>query len=821
MASYYSELSNGQMSITGDVYGYFTLATQTKTCDYSNWGSLARTAAKAAGVDLAAYTNVVHAFPQQAACWWYGLANVPGRNSWINGQMSLYVTSHELGHNFGVDHAAALTCTKSGARVSYSGNCSADEYGDPYDVMGYTGQRHMSNWHRYQLGFLSTADVNTVITGAHGFYRVATAQVQGGVPRVLRIARTEGDYFYLEFRQPYGLFDNFSSTSSAVNGVMIRVAPNTAIVRSKLIDAVPATSTFTDATFAVGTTFHDPVNSIYVTVLSASSTGADVHIQAGPDLVPPSTPSNLAATTDGGGGISLSWSPPTDDVIVTGYDVFRDGVKVANVKGTLYFESGLPQGVTYRYSVRARDRSNAGASATVNVYLPDTTPPSTPVSLTATQTAPRTAYLAWQPASDNIGVIAYRVFRGTTELGTVTGTSFVDSSAPDGVVTRYKVRALDAAGNVGPAAIADLALSDTIAPTLTGTLGATVDSFSAVNLAWPAAYDNVAVTRYSVWRDGSWLADSSTASWRDPSVAPLRSYNYAVAALDAAGNQSATIATTVFVPDLTAPSAPAGMTAVLANARVARLTWKQAVDNVGVHHYVVARDGASLAETATLGPIDVPVAEGRSYLFEVRAVDAAGNVGAAAGVSLVVPDVTAPSAVPWFVATALSSTSVAVSWTGASDNVGVATYRVARNGIIVASLAADARSYTDTSLASDRSYTYSVSAVDAAGNSGPATSAAVTLSSVDTFAPTAPTNLRGESLGRRKVSLTWDASTDDRAGTIKYRVFRGKRRIATVKTTDYVDRPSEVGTYTYRVKAVDAAGNVSLFSSSFSIRAVR
>src|SRR5919112_6647927 len=101
--------------------------------------------------------------------------------------MSLYVASHELGHNFGVDHAAALTCTRSGSRVSYSSNCSADEYGDPFDVMGYNGQRHMSNWHRLQLGLLGSGDVQTVAT--HGAYRIAPAEASGGSPRVLRVPR--------------------------------------------------------------------------------------------------------------------------------------------------------------------------------------------------------------------------------------------------------------------------------------------------------------------------------------------------------------------------------------------------------------------------------------------------------------------------------------------------------------------------------------------------------------------------------------------------------------------------------------------------------
>ncbi len=142
------------MAISGDVYGYFTLNVSTSNCDYGAWMTAGKSAATAAGVPLANYTNYMLAFPRQSACGWSGMANVGGRNSWINGGMTTFVTSHELGHNFGIHHASSLSCTSGGVRVSFSSNCTASEYGDPYDVMG-NGTRHTSNWHRRQVGFLA------------------------------------------------------------------------------------------------------------------------------------------------------------------------------------------------------------------------------------------------------------------------------------------------------------------------------------------------------------------------------------------------------------------------------------------------------------------------------------------------------------------------------------------------------------------------------------------------------------------------------------------------------------------------------------------
>ena len=70
------------------------------------------------------------------ACGWAGLAEMPGRQFWLNGDVSTRVFAHELGHNMGVHHAGSLTCTAGGVAVQMSSDCSFDEYGDPFDVMG-------------------------------------------------------------------------------------------------------------------------------------------------------------------------------------------------------------------------------------------------------------------------------------------------------------------------------------------------------------------------------------------------------------------------------------------------------------------------------------------------------------------------------------------------------------------------------------------------------------------------------------------------------------------------------------------------------------
>jgi hypothetical protein len=91
------------------------------------------------------------------------------------------------------------------------------------------------------------------------------------------------------------------------------------------------------------------------------------------DTTPPSIPAGVAASANGPSSVSVSWSASTDAVGVTGYDVFRDGSKVATVAGTSFTDTGVQPSTAYSYTVDAFDAahntSQPSAAATV------TTPP--------------------------------------------------------------------------------------------------------------------------------------------------------------------------------------------------------------------------------------------------------------------------------------------------------------------------------------------------------------------------------------------------------------------------------------------------------------
>jgi len=87
------------------------------------------------------------------------------------------------------------------------------------------------------------------------------------------------------------------------------------------------------------------------------------------DTTPPSAPANLAATTTTATSVSLSWGASTDNVGVTGYNVYRGGVLAAASSGTTFTDSGLNPGTAYTYTVKAYDAAGNLSSASAPVTV--------------------------------------------------------------------------------------------------------------------------------------------------------------------------------------------------------------------------------------------------------------------------------------------------------------------------------------------------------------------------------------------------------------------------------------------------------------------
>jgi chitodextrinase len=273
--------------------------------------------------------------------------------------------------------------------------------------------------------------------------------------------------------------------------------------------------------------------------------------------------------------------------------------------------------------------------------------------------------------------------------------------------------------------------SDATAPTVPANLTAGAPSTNQVNLSWDAATDNVGVTHYIVKRGATTIAQPTTTSFSDNTVAANTTYTYTVQAVDAAGNQSSasntvTVTTPAPAPDTTPPTAPAGLNANGITSTSANLAWTAATDNIGVSGYQIVRDGDVIATTTALSYNDTSLTPGTTYSYVVTALDAAGNISAASNtvsVTTSTPDTVAPAisfGAP--LANQTVSGTVAVSAT-ASDNVGVAGVQFKVDGANVGAedTAAPYGFSWNTATASNGVHTLTATARDSAGNMTTAT----------------------------------------------------------------------------------------------------
>jgi fibronectin type 3 domain-containing protein len=179
-------------------------------------------------------------------------------------------------------------------------------------------------------------------------------------------------------------------------------------------------------------------------------------------------------------------------------------------------------------------------------------------------------------------------------------------------------------------------------------------------------------------------------------------------------------------------------------------------------------------------------------------------------------DVTAPSAPTNLVAGALNPTTINLSWSASTDNIGVTNYLVFRDTLPSPIATVVGTAFSDTGLTPLSSHSYRVIAIDGAGNLSGYSNTATANTPADTTAPSAPTDLTAVGSNSTTINLSWTASTDN-VDVVGYSVFRdgGATAIATVSVTNFSDTGLGIGsTHTYTVKALDAANNVSAASNA-------
>ena len=474
-----------------------------------------------------------------------------------------------------------------------------------------------------------------------------------------------------------------------------------------------------------------------------------------------------------------------------------------------------------------------GAVAGVYPFLViDTTPPSTPGAISASQITDRSVKLSWPAATDNVGVTGYKIYRNNVMVGSASATSYTDSGLTPSTSYGYTVLAFDAAGNQSSLS-ANLNVTtqapDTVAPTAPGQPAASAITSTSATLSWSAATDNYGVASYLVYRDGLQVGSSAGTSYNDSGLSPSTTYSYTVKAKDAAGNlsplstarsvttvagnvakvyyklpsgwssanihYSPTNGTWTTVPGVAMTAACTGWAVYTANLGTA--TGLQAVFNNGAGNW--DNNG------------------GKNYALGTGTSDVE-NGAITTGVNPCNVDTTAPSVPAGLAGSAIDSNTVTLNWSASTDNVGVSGYYIYRNGAQIASVISGT-SYTDNTALPSTTYSYTVKAYDAAANLSAASGAAsvTTPAKVDTQAPTIPASLSASGISASAATVSWNASTDN-VGVTGYLVLRNGVQIASTAATSYNDTGLAASTsYSYTIKALDAAGNTSAASGALNV----
>jgi fibronectin type 3 domain-containing protein len=679
-----------------------------------------------------------------------------------------------------------------------------------------------------------------------------------------------------------------NGNSWVIQLVALRVAGGVAPTPTSTSTATPtrtATPTATRTSTATATaTSQATLTSTPTTTATAlpSATPTATATQTS-DSQSPTPPGSLIATA-GASSISLGWNASTDNIGVTGYQVegcqgtgCTGFLAIGSSPSTSYADNGLSP-ASYSYRVRATDAAgnlSDYSNVATNAIL-DTQPPSAPGGLTATGSANQVR-VTWAVSTDNVGVTAYLLERcqaaGCTNFAQIaapSGVSYTDTNLAPGSYS-YRVRASDAAGNlsayssVASATVSNLpaglaaayafsegtgtTIQDASGNAVTGTLQSTTwttagkygnalnfnGSSSFVNLGRPASLSTTGSMTWEAWvfltaspgDDGQIISRSdSQTGWQLKTTPDTGSRTFGIGISGSSGNHTQRYGATVLslntwyhvagVYNAAAQTLDLYVNGTLDNGvLVGTVPSAQVLPGSATSVNIGRRNGGFYF----IGTIDELRVYSRALSPSEIQTDMATPVGST------VSDTQPPTPPSNLTAGAVSTSEIDLGWGASTDNVAVAQYLVERcqgsgctNFAQIGTTAT--RSFSDTGLSANTSYSYQVRASDAAGNLS-AYSPAATATTLVPQPPTAPTALTATASSTTEIDLTWGASSSS-IGIANYLVERCAEKIC---QTEFVQIAAPTGTsyndtglppstrYSYQVRAIDTADNLSPYSA--------
>lgn len=363
-----------------------------------------------AGYVVSSYSNDAVGFASVYSGW-AGRGYVGSRGTWLNGSFTLRTTAHELGHNYGSQHANAWNTSLS--PIDPGG--SSIEYGNPFDIMGGGGGvvNHITAWNKSRFNWLAPMATPTVMTS--GTYRLQALEpvVSTGI-QGLRIARNAQRAYWLEFRPAI-------NSANARDGIEVNWDGPDA--KAHLLDMTPGDGNRNNAPLIIGRTFSDTAADIHITPVAKVATtpeAVDVVINLGafPGNRAPTVSLMASATsvaTNAAVTFTASASDPDGDTLAYAWD-FDDATWGPNA--TMATKSWT-MARTYNVRLTVSDMKGQTASASVLVT----------VGAPTTYTLEGTVTFGGQPLAD------VRINDGTRTTFTTTDGTWRLTNVPAGSFT--------------------------------------------------------------------------------------------------------------------------------------------------------------------------------------------------------------------------------------------------------------------------------------------------------------------------------------------------------------------------------------------------
>jgi chitodextrinase len=382
--------------------------------------------------------------------------------------------------------------------------------------------------------------------------------------------------------------------------------------------------------------------------------------------------------------------------------------------GVLKFELN-PSGAAFSYINTTGSVLDSGVIPCVQ-SLVDTQPPSAPGNVSAAADSATKVTLTWSASTDNTGVSSYTVYRDGALLASVAGTSlgYSDGSVLPSSTYSYTVDAVDSSGN--HSAVSNPVLVTTPAMPASMTFPVAADTY--VSVANPAS-------NYGAASSMTLDASPDLHAYLRFTVQGLAGTPIHRARLLVYSKSSSASGIVVrIVSDnnwgertITYNNAPALGSQVAASGVMSALNW-------------ITLDVTSLVTGEGTYSFGLTTASTTALSLTARET---GTNGAQLVLDLG-PDVEAPSVPAGLAANAASATQVNLQWTASTDNVGVSQYNIYRDGNYLASVNGAALTYSDAAVQGLTTYTYTVAALDQAGNAS-AVSDPVSVTTPDLLAP--------------------------------------------------------------------------------------